>query len=56
MYIVIPSAGGNQVPPAVAPRDVFEHAFMLDYGLKRADCIEAFFGYIDWKAVETRLG
>jgi len=23
--------------------DVFEHAFMLDYGLKRADYIEAFF-------------
>ena len=36
--------------------DVFEHAFMLDYGLKRADYIEAFFGNIDWKAVEARLG
>jgi Fe-Mn family superoxide dismutase len=35
--------------------DVFEHAFMLDYGLKRADYIEAFFKNIDWKAVETRL-
>lgn len=35
--------------------DVFEHAFMLDYGLKRADYIEAFFNNIDWKAVESRL-
>ncbi len=35
--------------------DVFEHAFMLDYGLKRADYIEAFFKNIDWQAVEGRL-
>ena len=35
--------------------DVFEHAFMLDYGLKRADYIEAFFKNIDWKVVEARL-
>ena len=35
--------------------DVFEHAFMLDYGLKRADYIEAFFKNIDWKATEARL-
>jgi len=36
--------------------DVFEHAFMIDYGLKRADYIEAFFKNIDWQAVEARLG
>jgi len=35
--------------------DVFEHAFMHDYGLKRADYIEAFFKNIDWKAAEARL-
>lgn len=35
--------------------DVFEHAFMLDYGLKRADYIEAFFKNINWDAVEGRL-
>ncbi len=35
--------------------DVFEHAFMLDYGLKRADYIEAFFKNIDWSVVEGRL-
>jgi Fe-Mn family superoxide dismutase len=35
--------------------DIFEHAFMLDYGLKRADYIDAFFSNIDWKPVESRL-
>jgi Fe-Mn family superoxide dismutase len=35
--------------------DVFEHAFMLDYGLKRADYIESFFKNINWKAAEARL-
>ncbi len=35
--------------------DVFEHAFMLDYGLKRADYIEAFFKNINWSAVESRV-
>jgi Fe-Mn family superoxide dismutase len=34
--------------------DVFEHAFMLDYGLKRADYIEAFFKNIDWAVAESR--
>ena len=35
--------------------DVFEHAFMIDYGLKRADYIEAFFKNINWEVVEKRL-
>jgi Fe-Mn family superoxide dismutase len=35
--------------------DVFEHAFMLDYGLKKADYIGAFFKNINWAAVEARL-
>jgi Fe-Mn family superoxide dismutase len=35
--------------------DVFEHAFMLDYGLKRADYIEAFFKNINWTAVDSRV-
>jgi Fe-Mn family superoxide dismutase len=35
--------------------DVFEHAFMLDYGLKRPDYIEAFFKNIDWAVVAARL-
>ncbi len=35
--------------------DVFEHAFMVDYGLKRADYIEAFFNAICWKTAGARL-
>ena len=35
--------------------DVFEHAYMLDYGLKRADYIEAFYKNIDWNVVADRL-
>ncbi len=45
-------------PAGCAPlliMDVFEHAFMLDYGLKRADYIEAFFKNINWSAVESRI-
>lgn len=45
-------------PAGCAPiliMDVFEHAFMLDYGLKRADYVEAFFKNADWSAAEGRL-
>lgn len=35
--------------------DVFEHAFVLDYGIKRADYIEAFFKAIDWEQVSKRF-
>jgi Fe-Mn family superoxide dismutase len=35
--------------------DVFEHAYMIDYGLKRADYIAAFFKNINWKAAENRI-
>lgn len=35
--------------------DVFEHAYILDYGLKRADYIEAFFKIIDWETVIERF-
>lgn len=35
--------------------DVFEHAFMIDYSLKRADYIEAFFKNINWQEVEKRV-
>ncbi len=36
--------------------DVFEHAFVFDYGLKRPDYIAAFFNNIDWNVVNGRLG
>ncbi len=45
-------------PAGCAPiliMDVFEHAFMIDYGLKRADYIEAFFKNVDWAAAESRM-
>jgi len=35
--------------------DVFEHAFLTDYGLKRADYIEAFFKNVNWDVVASRL-
>src|SRR3989338_10610608 len=35
--------------------DVFEHAFMLDYGLKRADYIEVFFKNINWEEAGKRM-
>ena len=35
--------------------DVFEHAFITDYSLKRANYIEAFFKNINWGVVEGRL-
>ena len=35
--------------------DVFEHAYMLDYGLKKADYIEAFFRAIDWNEAAKRF-
>ncbi len=35
--------------------DVFEHAYITDYGIKRADYIEAFFKAIDWNVVSRRF-
>ncbi len=34
--------------------DCFEHAFMIDYGLKKADYIETFMDAIDWNTVNKR--
>jgi Fe-Mn family superoxide dismutase len=34
--------------------DVFEHAYMIEYGLKKADYIEAFFKAIDW-TIEPKM-
>lgn len=41
--------------PVLLIMDVFEHAFFTDYGLKRADYIEAFFKAIRWKQVAARF-
>jgi len=45
-------AGGNPL----LVMDVFEHAYLTDYGLKRGDYIQAFFQNINWPAVTARLG
>lgn len=37
------------------PLDVFEHAFLIDYGTKKADYIEAFMKAVDWSVVEERF-
>jgi Fe-Mn family superoxide dismutase len=39
--------------------DVYEHAYMMDYGVARADYIDAFFKNLNWDDVEkevTRIG
>lgn len=35
--------------------DVFEHAYMPEYGLERAQYIQAFFNNIDWELVSARF-
>jgi Fe-Mn family superoxide dismutase len=34
--------------------DVFEHAYMIDYGLKRADYIDVFMKNINWSSIDSR--
>jgi superoxide dismutase len=34
--------------------DVFEHAFIIDYGTKRADYIQSFIKAIDWNKIDER--
>jgi Fe-Mn family superoxide dismutase len=36
--------------------DVFEHAYVLDYGMKRAEYIDAFTAAVDWETVTERFG
>jgi Fe-Mn family superoxide dismutase len=43
-------AGGSPI----LVMDVFEHAFMTDYGLKRPDYIAAFIKNINWSVATTR--
>ncbi|PIN79713.1 superoxide dismutase [Candidatus Woesearchaeota archaeon CG10_big_fil_rev_8_21_14_0_10_34_8] len=35
--------------------DVYEHAYMIDYGVDRASYIDAFFKNLDWNAVNKRI-
>jgi len=44
-------AGGN----LILVMDVWEHAYMPQYGLDRAKYIDSFFKNIDWEVVSTRF-
>lgn len=35
--------------------DVYEHAYMIDYGINRTPYIEVFWNTINWQAVENRI-
>lgn len=35
--------------------DMWEHAFLTDYGLKKLDYIQNFINHIDWEVVESRI-
>ena len=43
----------NAVPVLVM--DTYEHAYMIDFGVKRPPYIEAFMNTIDWDVVNSRL-
>ncbi len=36
--------------------DMWEHAYMVEYGLKKADYVSAFMEAINWDVVEERIG
>lgn len=35
--------------------DVYEHAYYLDFGVKRADYIDAFFNNLNWQSLENHF-
>jgi len=43
----------NNIPILVL--DVYEHAYMIDYGIDRGKYLDAFFNNLDWDAVAKRL-
>lgn len=46
------------VPMAVKPLlvlDVYEHAYMIDYGIQRAKYLDAFFKNVNWPVVSQRF-
>ncbi len=52
-------AHNTNVPATVTPvlvMDVYEHSYVIDYGVKRPPYIEAFMKNINWKAADTRFG
>ncbi len=46
------------VPVMVLPLlvvDIYEHAYMIDYGINRADYLKTMWDLIDWDVVESRI-
>ena len=43
----------NALPIVVL--DTYEHAYVIDYGVKRAPYIEAFFNNLDWDEINRRI-
>lgn len=37
------------------PIDVFEHAFLIDYGTSRKDYVDAFLAAVDWEKINERF-
>jgi Fe-Mn family superoxide dismutase len=35
--------------------DMFEHAYMIDYGLRKADYVEGFLKNVNWAIVQKRM-
>lgn len=54
-WIAEHEAGHMVGSDALVVMDCWEHAYITDYGIKRADYINAFMGVIDWAVVESRL-
>lgn len=56
LYITDDQHDGHVIESVpLLPLDVFEHAYYLDYGTKRAGYIDAFFNNLDWNAVNKRF-
>lgn len=56
MWVTEHDAGHAAGAKPLLVLDVFEHAYVTDYGIKRPDYIEAFFKAINWPEVEKRFG
>jgi Fe-Mn family superoxide dismutase len=51
-------AHNQNVPVLAIPLlvlDVYEHAYMIDFGIKRANYLDVFWNNIDWNVVEERI-
>jgi len=46
--------GVVQNTEAILVMDVYEHAYFIDYGTRKADYIEAFLDNVDWNVAEAR--